>query len=523
MELNNFIKYLQDVLLQLKNERKKLNNDIKSLPNIEDYDYRKYLFNNKFLNNHEDLYHLKNYLIFRRKKKVNGVIRESIINSLNEECNKLDLYIYQITCGLQNILNGNKDYFYPNEYFIYHLMKYGSKYNVNCLDINNYMVNFFKNNKVLNSNDIIIELEYRYGNLYDNNGVVISDCSSHSLKFFFKKIGENIFIDKDIDTMLYYNLFVRQIILNCLLSKNSDEKDDYKRKFNKFYNSYLSFKDLVKDGKVVNACDDIDSFKKICSDLDIDPFTSTKLVNDMQKFKKSYDKSVKRDNMINCISKYVEGIEFDYIMKAFEIIDENRHKENYEVFMIRSNIFDIYSICKYLDLTGDCEDRLESYDYLSLKLSLLSVTVLNYINDYYGYGNLLYLYDDKYIPLIINDIDLMDIMDYRDVNESLMYLYEGFDGELIENNSIPLYLFSNLNCYIYYTVIKGHKILLNISMNDCNKFSLTDDIILRIKNMVKEFSFDELYKISYVHEKLISRELMVNSFDDDLVLRKELD
>ncbi len=446
---------------------------------------------------------LKNIIFKPSENELKNYILELESCKLKQKKASLTEELDQLLKGIQSFSEGT---FHapviPNNYLIKNIIFFSSKSNTKIEDIIKLLISLFKNNPKENIN-IIIEIENRIANSYDENYRIMKNYTSSIVNFLVEKLLLLVLSEEEqLEYSICINGLLTEINLNLLSDpRNQDEKNELETK----KKAIAELKQYICDGKIVYPAPTIEYFETLLNIASVPRIQAMNYIADMEVLIATENE--KTNNIV--LKNFLSEQEQDVYQNAQNIAKNIEVPETKALF--NRFLKDVTSICKYITQVCPPEELQTTYEALANKVFMLKLLIQNIEEHQTIDDTASYLTDNEEFPIILRNIETMDIVLYPEAHSLLQILKESnTEHKKINNiNGIDLFCLSGTNLSLLYT--KNGKNIVIISFVDSkleqsyNSFS--KEQLLKLQNLLKNHKTEQQKTAEAICEKLITQSL----------------
>lgn len=461
MEKKTFKSFYSSKLQDLNNEILLINRKLKNLPSEE----------NITLPTGEELTELRHsYLRHHRRS-----IKSRLLGISKKDLQKhfLEMQKSELTKSLKEKLqeinelkssykeNQDKTTILPSTAIIKAYLNYAKEYKIPASTILDFLISIFHNDlppkNVLSTIEKDIISYFNIDNTFDTK-------ETNTIIFLFKKLFDMVLKDKITDyedLIASINEEIKERGSKRILS--SDEKYTLlvQRK------AVDTLKTYIKGNKVIKSSDNINDFIRLLEDAKVEEKQAK--IYAMQMIELIQSNEEEMNNAL--VSKNVSQEEYNIFMQAKSLLATLPIEEQQK--LLSRLIKDIISICKYINMGIVADELNDAREVLFTKIDLLRSQLKILTNPPTETSTFRYVTNNEGIPLIIRNIEGIDIMSYKDIYYALKSLSPNAATlPSFTTNGFDFYVQKASDVNIVYTIINGRIVLVSATAEkDISKIS----------------------------------------------------
>lgn len=322
-------------------------------------------------------------------------------------------------------------------------------------------------------------------------------------------------------------LFILNKIFTTIIAQETEENIDYFEKVNSYLRSLkgtkpekeeltsqkraiIELQRYLKGDEIISLPKNIDEFTKLLSLAGLNEEQVTTYTLLMKDAINSHQKTKEEIELERTMSFYLSDIDFASLAEADKLISTTDDIDTATLLSTIKN--DIYSICKYIDFVKGTNDEQTSLEFLSQKLNSLRVIIDRAKNPTSVERNTFYyLTDSSHLPLLMANIELIDITLYEDIYSVLNDLGNNIASgtKIGEKEDIGIYRIYGKSTTIIYTKYNNEIIIVSIKAFNSLKgkdqlSSKTFKAISKLHHTKKDEAINNLHN---TYESLIASQL----------------
>lgn len=506
MDLLQFKEYLNTRVIALKKDLVSIETEISSLSLVKNFNLTEYGTRESFI---QKYYERKpKRLINLRLKPSEAKLQQFAYNYVYEELDKKRVTLQRIIDELVYAIHRiNDDGLVTEEIFplnnvLSELLNYCQ---INKIDAKDFLSQLSELSRPVKKDPENAEREIisDLATYFDSNNELNSDISTANLLFILDKVFTTI-IAKDKQENKEYFKQVNSYLRTLKVPKTQ------KKQLTSQKRAIMELQKYLKGDEIISLPNNIDEFTKLLSLAGLNEEQITKYTLLMTDALNKHKEAKEQAELKRIMSFYIAKEDLDTLAEADKLIATTDDIDTATLLVSIKN--DIYSICKYIDFIKGTNEAHTSIEYLFQKLNSLKIIIDRAKNpSSIERNNFYYLTDHSHLPVLMADIELLDIVLYEDIYNQLTALGNNtVSGTKIgEKDGIGIYRLHGKSITIIYTKYNNEIIIVSIKSfttlkNDEPISNKTFKAISKLHHTQKDDSINNLHN---TYESLIANQL----------------
>jgi len=512
MLYQDFLKELQG---NLKHEIKILKDQIASFPLLENFKYTDYCSKKVALRLYRENNPKSSFFNRVKESELRAFIYNCELNKLNDKLMSLSNKSTQITKALESFHDGRfNSSLYPNDFIIESILLYSTKEPIGSYQLMIMLISLLK---VLSEKEtaFLCTIERSIAENFDNEFRLRVGASIPSIFFMMSKLLKLACGNRADE----YNETMESLKEGlCIGSKPQQEMEA------SLGNELVAINELKKyvfEGKIISPTASLDYFKKLLEEAKVCKEEQEQLIS-LMKIEIANSKS-KQNNLLveQSLANYEVEI-FNKLKASLETL------ENPLLSSFLSRILDdIISICNYIVNLNIPDDLEQSYEVISIKLKQ-GERLVELSKNSRRANTFYYLTDSFNYPLMLRNIELIDILLYGDIFSTLKKLSNGTKGSVITSyGDYLIYAIDGRNIRLFYTEINNAIVIIEVT-GDRFSYNLISNssLLINLDYLKDNINNPQFQACQSIIEDVILQTLDLNSFGEpsaDYKLKKKFE
>lgn len=447
------------------------------------------------------------------KNDLKKFIYDQEISKLQKQKERIKEKINELQSALASYKDGTfKQPIYPNSYVVKTILAYSEEENIDSKEILKLLVSLFQ--KIDRTHEKALDkIESNIATFFDCHQNILKETDIQSLLFLFEKLIFTIIGPEKIDR---YNISVMGLQNELRISHQlANEKVVTKEELLMEQEALNSLRQYIEGPQIIKIAFDLDNFASLLENSNLPTGVKASYYEKMQiAIKKEQEEKNKAQN-IKLLEEFLKESDIEVFKEATalsETIEDIKFRE-----LLERTTKDIISICRFLKLKPVQEEYQNSSDILMQKIVQLKIEINNIKNPNYGKSNLSYLTDTENYPIILRNIEVLDVTLYEEAYNLLNTLATNKNAGVMKSNQDGVTIYEiegNLISLLYTKSINGAIVIgLKSAFNDL----INNQVIAALKKRLAVKKTKESRMLDITHEELITEFLNLRNYEETVI------
>lgn len=498
-----YISFINQKIDKIKNELKKLQQQIKSFPSKDQIEYTDYGSKKAIKREYSQLKNKKKHFFISKKSKqeLNNYIYERELSKLTNRTDELNEELYQLTEVTKSFIGEEfQAEIFPNDYVVESILEYSELVNLNSSSLIKMLISLFK--RLTNTEKTFLKtIEHNISEYFTDSYDLLKNINVSSLLFMLDKIFKTSCKSK---TNKAYETSINSLKQEIKRRHNKQKTESSKKQLEHQKSAISELNKYIKDGQIIAPAPSVTFFEFLLEEANIDCSLRKKYSTLMEEL---INKLNPKESLY-LIEKYLSKAEQEEWRKANEFANNlpNPELSNF----IKRILQDIISICKYIEAIDIESEKPLSYEAISLKLDLIQTIMYKLKNTKKNEHTFCYVTDTNNVPILLRNIENLDILRYNDILHTLERLANGESGEPIPSVDYQIIAIDGDNIRLYYSQKDKTIAIIGVigdKLTNDNSLYLGSNVIQSLKRIFNNNQDANFNRTQHTYEEIILHSL----------------